>query len=86
MKLMQQLLLRDACCMACMPVHFDELMKPTKTGFDDPLLLDHVKAAKLELADMLHAMVEPDDGLFAAMGLVITRVRFFCFHPWNHHR
>jgi hypothetical protein len=42
------------------PLNFNELMDATKTGFDDPRLFDHVKAARLELADLLQAMVDPD--------------------------
>ena len=42
------------------PLDFDELMEATETGFGDPRLFDHVKAGKLELADLLQAMDDPD--------------------------
>jgi hypothetical protein len=45
------------------PMDFEELMKATEMGFDDPKLFDHVKAARLELADLLQAMVDPDTPL-----------------------
>jgi hypothetical protein len=38
------------------PLDFDDLMEVTKMGFNDPGLFDHVKAGKLELADLLQAM------------------------------
>jgi hypothetical protein len=40
------------------PLDFDELMVSTETGFDDPRLFDHIKAGRLELADLLQAMVD----------------------------
>ena len=49
------------------PLDFDELMDATKTGFGDTLLFDHVKAAQLELADLLQAMVDPDTPLEALL-------------------
>jgi hypothetical protein len=45
------------------PLDFDELMEATKTGFNNPRLFDHVKAARLELTDLLQAMVDPDTPL-----------------------
>jgi hypothetical protein len=42
------------------PLDFDELMEATESGFGDVKLFDHVKAARLELADLLQAMVNPD--------------------------
>jgi hypothetical protein len=45
------------------PLDFDELMEATETGFDDPRLFDHIKAGRLELADLLQAMVDPDTPL-----------------------
>jgi hypothetical protein len=42
------------------PLDFDELMEATETGFGDIKLFDHVRAARLELADLLQAMVNPD--------------------------
>jgi hypothetical protein len=45
------------------PLDFDELLEATEMGFDDPQLFDHVKAARLELADLLQAMVNPDTPL-----------------------
>ena len=45
------------------PLDFDEFLDLTETGFDDPRLFDHVKAARLELADLLQAMVDPDKPL-----------------------
>jgi hypothetical protein len=45
------------------PLEFEELTKATELGFDDPKLFDHVKAARLELADLLQAMVDPDTPL-----------------------
>jgi hypothetical protein len=47
---------------------FDELMDVTKTtGFDDPQLFEHIKAGKLELANLLQAMVDPDTPLEALL-------------------
>jgi hypothetical protein len=45
------------------PLDFDELTKATELGFDDPKLFDHVKAARLELTDLLQAMVDPETPL-----------------------
>ena len=45
------------------PLDFDELMEATEAGFDDPQLFDQVKAGRLELADLLQAMVDPDTPL-----------------------
>jgi hypothetical protein len=42
------------------PLDFDELMEAIETGLGYPQLFDHVKAGKLELADLLQAMVDPD--------------------------
>ena len=42
------------------PLDFDELLEATEMFFDDPQLFDHVKAARLELADLLQAVVDPD--------------------------
>ena len=49
------------------PLDFEELMEATKTGFGDAGLFDHVKAAKLELADMLRAMIDTDTPLEALL-------------------
>ena len=42
------------------PLDFDELMEAIETGLGYPRLFDHVKAGKLELADLLQTMVDPD--------------------------
>ena len=49
------------------PLDFDELMEATKTGFDDPQLFDHVKAGRLELVDLLQAMVDAHTSLEALL-------------------
>ena len=49
------------------PLDFDELMEATESGFGDVKLFDHVKAARLELADLLQAMVDPDTPLEALL-------------------
>ena len=56
------------------PLDFAELMEATEAGFDNPRLFDHVKAGKLELADMLQAMVNPDTPLAALR----TRPFYWC--------
>ena len=55
---------------------FDELMEATVDGFGDLQLFDHVKAGKLELADMLQAMVDPDTPLEE----LLTRPIYWCHH------
>ena len=42
------------------PLDFNELMEAIETGLGYPRLFDHVKAGKLELADLLQSMVDPD--------------------------
>jgi hypothetical protein len=49
------------------PLDFDELMEATETGFNDPRMFDQVKAGRLELADLLQAMVDPDTPLEALL-------------------
>ena len=49
------------------PLDFEELMEATETGFGDTQLFDHIKAGKLELADLLQAMVDPDTPLEALL-------------------
>ena len=49
------------------PLDFDELMKATEAGFGDVQLFDYVKAGKLELADLLQAMIDPDTPLEALL-------------------
>jgi hypothetical protein len=50
------------------PLDFDELMEATETGFNDPRMFDQVKAGRLELADLLQAMVDPRTPLEALLG------------------
>jgi hypothetical protein len=49
------------------PLDFDDLMEATEAGFGDLQLFDHIKAGKLELADLLQAMVDPDMPLEALL-------------------
>ena len=49
------------------PLDFDELMEATNAGFGDPQLLDRIKAGKLEVADLLRAMVNSDTPLDALL-------------------
>ena len=42
------------------PLNFDELLQTTHLGFDDEGLFDQIRVGRLELADLLRAMVDPD--------------------------